>query len=248
MKDFYRRQPVKYHYARAQATVSGDTLVLSRKEGYELGVGANPRRLNHSTIIETITIKDKSCIIVLDASSAILRSRYRRRCQFVPLEASSQTAEGPKVQSLSFTRLVWKFAGEKPVRRSFDFTLLNDRLHYKEQYCADNSQLTIQFDWSGGTLKGTHHCEAEMDGHISEHTVSYSSLAKVHGNVRHFTASGTHKSKGYRQWDESFEFDIRIVLHGDRCRLEKFYLKQLRGRSGHPHIYFADSESECSLN
>jgi hypothetical protein len=252
MREFYRRQPLKHHYAKAQATVSGDTLVLTRKEGFEQGFGPNPRTLMHATSIETITIKDKSCNVVLDSSSrsstGTSRSpRTRWRCELVPLETSSETSAGPKVQTLSFTRLNRTFAGNQS-RENYLFTLLNDRLHYKMAYCSDNSQLTVQFDWRGGALKGTHRCEGEVTGRVSHHTLSYSSLAKIDGDLRHFAASGTHKSKGYLQWDISFEFDIRIVLDGGRCRLEKFYLRQLHGRSGPPFIYSSDSESECSLN
>jgi hypothetical protein len=45
----------------------------------------------------------------------------------------------------------------------------------------------------------------------------------------------------------SFEFDIRFVLDGGKCHIEKFYRKDVIGASGSPFIYSADAESECHL-
>jgi hypothetical protein len=236
MKEYFRRRSFKYLHFKTQAIVSGDALVLKRKESYEV----NPRGM---TVTFSITIRDKACEALGDGN-------YRWRCELVPLEVGEKTPGGPRVQTLSFSRLAKDYGGKR-IRQDHEFTLLNDRLHYKAGFCADQSELTVQFDWRGGALKGTHGCKARFTD--VQQTLTYRSLTKTEGNGYHLTASGRQRNVAGLKTDLSFELDIRIKLVGGRCQVEKFYWKVSMRLHGialrpQPFIYSADSESECFLD
>jgi hypothetical protein len=99
MKEYFRRKSFKYLYFKTQAIVSSDALLLKMKKSYE----TNPREI---AVTFSITIRDKHCEALGDGN-------FRWRCELVPLEVGEEMSGGPRVQTLSFTRLIREYAGER---------------------------------------------------------------------------------------------------------------------------------------
>ncbi|MGD9922500.1 MAG: hypothetical protein AB7V13_13820 [Pseudorhodoplanes sp.] len=229
MQGYFARSSVKQFRLLTKSEVSGGILTYSSDSAF----GSNsqqPIKLLSRTKIE---IAENTCAGRSEYIQAHGTHRIRFPCAVVALTGGSEDAGATGWRRLNFVDVKSSQGG----RYSESFDLVNDRLYYNVELCKDSSWLSMEFEWKGGPLSGSHKCQ----GHFQHNELSYSTSVKVDGERRHLSATGAKVWRSNRTTRVPLEFDIRVTLEGKNCRIEKFHYRNTA-------ILSADAKTRCYLD